>query len=554
MGHPLFTQERQAIPEWIPLEGISPILIVALLAFTTLITEDLACISAGLLVAQGTLAFIPATLGCLGGIFIGDILLFLAGKHIGHPLLRRAPVKWFLKEADIVRSAHWFEHNGPRVILASRFIPGTRFPTYVASGLLRMNIFTFSFYFLVGALLWTPLLVGTAYVLGQKAFVYLAAYHAYALPLFIGTGLLVWAFLELVPPLFSFRGRRLLLSSWRRKTQWEFWPPWIFYPPVVLYIIYLGLKHRCLTLFTASNPAVPMSGFINESKYDILRALRPPKKHALAAALIERAEAVDRRMERIQAFMQQHNLCFPIVLKPNRGQRGAGVAIVHTLEEARIYVEKASWDTLAQEYAGGYEFGIFYYRLPNERTGRIFSITEKIFPTLTGDGISTLEKLILTDKRTVCMAKFYLRLHSEHLYEIAEKGAPVQLVELGTHCRGTLFRNGAWIKTPALETAMDAITQNYQGFYFGRYDVKTPSISDLQNGQNFKIIELNGVTSEATHIYDPGNSLRSAYKTLMRQWRIAFEIGAQNIQQGAKATPMRTLLKAFIDYEKPAFS
>ena len=44
-------------------------------------------------------------------------------------------------------------------------------------------------------------------------------------------------------------------------------------------------------------------------------------------------------------------------------------------------------------------------------------------------------------------------------------------------------------------------------------------------GRNMKILELNGVTSEATHIYDPKFSLLDAYRVLFQQWRIAFEIG-----------------------------
>jgi len=78
-------------------------------------------------------------------------------------------------------------------------------------------------------------------------------------------------------------------------------------------------------------------------------------------------------------------------------------------------------------------------------------------------------------------------------------------------------------------------------FYFGRFDIRTPSLSDFQQGKNFKVIELNGVTSEATNIYDPRNSLATAYRVLFHQWRIAFEIGAQNRKQGAPPASLRKL-------------
>ncbi|HSE21883.1 MAG TPA: hypothetical protein VLB68_09485, partial [Pyrinomonadaceae bacterium] len=118
---------------------------------------------------------------------------------------------------------------------------------------------------------------------------------------------------------------------------------------------------------------------------------------------------------------------------------------------------------------------------------------------------------------------------------------PVQLIEIGTHCRGCIFLDGAEIKTEALEAAIDRVARGFDGFYFGRFDIRTPSLADFKQGKNFKVVELNGVTSEATHIYDARNSLVTAYRVLFQQWRIAFEIGAQNRKQGIRPVTLRTL-------------
>src|ERR1700741_1301692 len=69
------------------------------------------------------------------------------------------------------------------------------------------------------------------------------------------------------------RGRRWMVSTWRRSTRWEFWPPWVFYPPLLAYLACLMVKHRSATLFTAANPAILAGGFVGESKYDILLGL-----------------------------------------------------------------------------------------------------------------------------------------------------------------------------------------------------------------------------------------------------------------------------------------
>jgi len=113
---------------------------------------------------------------------------------------------------------------------------------------------------------------------------------------------------------------------------------------------------------------------------------------------------------------------------------------------------------------------------------------------------------------------------------------------VGTHCLGAVFLNGGAIETPELLHAIETISATYDGFYFGRYDIRTPSVDEFQAGRNFKIVELNGVTSEVTNIYQPGSSLRNAYRDLRGQWRMAYEIGARNIENGAMPTKIRTLL------------
>lgn len=243
---------------------------------------------------------------------------------------------------------------------------------------------------------------------------------------------------------------------------------------------------------------------------------------------------MDIKIASAERFMAENELSFPVVLKPDQGQRGTGVEVIRSTEETDRYLSNAPFDTIIQEYASGSEFGVFYYRLPDEERGRIFSITEKRMPVVTGDGASTLEKLILQDPRAVCMARFLLDKHRKRASEVPAKGERVQLVEIGTHCRGAMFLNGSWIKTPELEASIDEISRSFEGFYFGRFDIRTPSVDDFREGRNFKIVELNGVTSEATHIYDPRNSLIGAYRVLFEQWRLAFEIGSKNRDRASR--------------------
>lgn len=517
------------------------------LAVSTLISEDLACIAAGLLVSDGRVGFLLVTVACLTGIFVGDMMLFLLGKFVGQKALATRPLCWFVSKERVANSFKWLEKNGAAVIFTSRFIPGTRLPTYLAAGMLHGGWLRFSLYFLISAAVWTPLLVGSA----AGLFTPLMHYGPMAAkPLAIKLGVaavLLTVALRLALKAATFRGRRELAGWFYRKVRWEFWPPFAFYPPVFLYLLYLGIKFRGFTVFTAANPAIVAGGFIGESKYQILKNISGAGDRMLRFALIPK-DSADARKSAATSFLAQNGLSYPVILKPDAGQRGSGVAVVRSERQLHEYLANAPYDTLIQEFAPGQEFGVFYYRYPGETRGHILSITQKNLPILTGDGKQTLEHLILSDDRAVCMADFYCRKNESHLERVPTAAENIQLVELGTHCRGAIFLDGNHMITPELTESIDRISQTFPGFYFGRYDVRTPSLVDFKAGRNFKVVELNGVSSEATDIYDPKNSLWRAYRVLFKQWRIAFEIGSENRKRGTKPATIWELEKLILAY------
>jgi hypothetical protein len=315
---------------------------------------------------------------------------------------------------------------------------------------------------------------------------------------------------------------------------------------VIAWIMALALKHRSATVFTAANPGILAGGFVGESKFAILEGLRDAGDRASRSVMIEGHLPANEKRERAAAFLQAHHLTLPVVLKPNEGQRGSGVVVARTLEALHACLDKCQVDTILQEYVPGVEFGVFYYRRPSKQ-GQILSLTEKRLPTVVGDGFSSLERLILADPRTIGMARFHLARHLDRLGDMPAAGEVVALGDLGTHCRGALFSDGGRLLTPALEQAFDEIARSFPGFYFGRFDVRAPSVEAFRAAR-FKIIELNGVTSEATHIYGPGTRLLDAYRVLFRQWKLAFEIGAENRERGAEVTSMRTLVHLLLRY------
>jgi membrane protein DedA with SNARE-associated domain len=510
------------------LTGLSGVSLFAILFFATFISEDAACLTAGGLAASGETSFALAVSACFSGIVAGDILLYWIGRIAGTRLLRSELAGRFISKRSLENAANWLEKRGASAVFVSRFITGLRLPTYLAAGVLKTNFLKFTLYFVIAAAIWTPILVGSAAFAGR-----------FLIGNLIAGAILVFIIVRLAMRFASWRNRRIAIGKLKRITRWEFWPLPVFYIPVVLYILLLAIKHRSLTVFTCVNPSIPAGGFVGESKdeiYSLLASNENNRRFLLRHRLIASSLPAADKIRSARHFMETHRLSFPVVAKPDAGERGRGVRIIHTHEELDLTVIRADTDLLIQEYFDGGEASVFYYRYPGSAKGRLFSITEKVFPTVAGNGVSNLETLILSDPRAICLAEKYFEENRQRLDEVPERGENVELIKIGTHSRGAIFRDGGRFRTTELEQAIDAICRSIDGFYFGRFDIRYSSLADFLAGRNFKIIELNGVTSESTNIYDPCSSLLDAYQILFAQWRIAFEIGAENRRRGSSPT------------------
>ncbi len=98
---------------------------------------------------------------------------------------------------------------------------------------------------------------------------------------------------------------------------------------------------------------------------------------------------------------------------------------------------------------------------------------------------------------------------------------------IGNHSKGTQFINGNHLINDELEEFIDTICQQTQGWYYGRLDIKYNSYDKLLKGMDFKILEVNGIISEPTHIYDASYKSASYFKALKSinsHWNIMGEI------------------------------
>jgi len=148
------------------------------------------------------------------------------------------------------------------------------------------------------------------------------------------------------------------------------------------------------------------------------------------------------------------------------------------------------------------------------------------------------------------MASTYLEALAGRAEEIPRSGEQVSIVDLGTHCRGAVFLDGEAYRTAELEKRVEEIASDFEGFHFGRFDLRAPSYEHFMRGEDIWVLELNGVSSEATHIYDPKHSLLQAWSILARQWRWAFEIGRANRDAGHEPLSLKETATLIREYRR----
>ncbi len=330
-----------------------------------------------------------------------------------------------------------------------------------------------------------------------------------------------------------------LRASWARLRRWEFWPRGLFYAPMVPVLAWLALRHRSLTAWTAANTCMPHGGVVGERKSDVLRLL--PPEWTMPFELIDAHDA-DGRLGQFVSAVTARGWSFPMIAKPDAGERGLGVRLLRDERSARRALFEHNEPLIIQPYhPGPYEAGVFFVREPGSPEGRIFSVTDKHFASVTGDGISSLRMLIWNNARYRMQAERFLQRLGVRADDVPAAGERVPLGIAGNHCQGTMFADGEHLITPGLTKTFQHIAASVPGFHFGRFDVRYEDPARFARGQGFAIVELNGVSSESTNIYDPAGSLLRAYATLMRQWDLAFRIGRQNAARGASVSGLREL-------------
>ncbi len=324
-------------------------------------------------------------------------------------------------------------------------------------------------------------------------------------------------------------------SSIVKLTQWEHWPTVVYYLPLLPFFFIRSIKAKHPLHYVATNPGIFYSGNGTESKFKTLLLI--PEKYRPKSMLVQKNEDYSVILKKLSI----EKIDFPLIAKPDIGFRGYLVKKIDSEAQLKSYLSIIDETIILQEFIDlKNEMGIFYYRLPGSKHGKITSITIKKYLTITGDGKRTLTELILQDQRAFLYYDLLKNIHKENLDLVFKEGEKITLSVIGNHSKGTQFLNGNHLISRELEKFLDEINYQIKGWYYGRLDIKYNDFEDLIKAKDFKIIEVNGIISEPTHIYDATSknaSYLNAVRTINDHWAIMDRIALINHEKYAVKYP-----------------
>jgi hypothetical protein len=316
-----------------------------------------------------------------------------------------------------------------------------------------------------------------------------------------------------LPPKYRF------LNLWTRLTRYEFWHTYAVYAPVIVYFITRMVRTGRYFWFDSVNPTMPHSGWQGESKWDIFQ-LMPSHFYPATWRIMPGMGA-----EELRGILSEKAIGFPIVAKPDVGERGYGIQMLYNPFQLKNFLAKCKEPYLLQNLSGWpLELGIFVYWVPENAGFRVSSVTGKGFLTVTGDGKRSLRQLMLADYRARMQVARLSQNPNLDLLLVPEAGQSLLLEPIGNHSRGTTFLNCNHMITEALHERMDVMCKEIRGFRYGRLDMRCKSLEDLLEGRNFDILEVNGASSEPGHVYAPNYGLLNAWRDLLLHWRLIWRI------------------------------
>jgi membrane protein DedA with SNARE-associated domain len=156
------------------LQSLSPALIYAIVFSIAFIENvfppspsDLVIVFGGSLVGIGRVGFIETLLWSTAGSTLGFVVMYKVGDWFGDRILAQGKLK-FIPAESVRKVDEWFRRYGLWLIVANRFLAGTRAVVSFFAGMAQLRLLPTIVLCALSALTWNALLITGGYYLGNN--------------------------------------------------------------------------------------------------------------------------------------------------------------------------------------------------------------------------------------------------------------------------------------------------------------------------------------------------------------------------------------------------
>ena len=155
--------------------------------------SDIVVVIAGSLVATGSLNLIPTFLFATSGSLLGFLTAFIIGWQFDKKLVHSGKLK-FLNVQSFEKVENSFRTYGDYLIIANRFLPGTRAVISFFAGMSRLNVNKTTILSLVSSAIWNAFLIYLGIAFGKNVDVIDGYLKTYSNIILIITGIVILFF------------------------------------------------------------------------------------------------------------------------------------------------------------------------------------------------------------------------------------------------------------------------------------------------------------------------------------------------------------------------